>query len=119
MHASQTGHLVLATLHSNGAIDTINRLKHLGIPLHEMASQISLITAQRLLRKKKNNDYEGRFAIHEVLSIDDEIAAAITHQRALKPTLNERGFYTLKHAAETALKNKLTTQNEIDRVLGK
>ncbi|MBU1628569.1 MAG: Flp pilus assembly complex ATPase component TadA, partial [Gammaproteobacteria bacterium] len=49
--AAQTGHLVLATLHTNSAFDTINRLKNMGIEPYNLASAITLVTAQRLARK--------------------------------------------------------------------
>ncbi|NVK25372.1 MAG: type IV-A pilus assembly ATPase PilB [Gammaproteobacteria bacterium] len=49
--ASQTGHLVLTTLHTNSAVATINRLTNMGVPAYNVASAISLIVAQRLVRK--------------------------------------------------------------------
>ena len=49
--AAQTGHLVLCTLHTNGAWQTINRLLQMDIPAYQLASAISLITASRLVRK--------------------------------------------------------------------
>ena len=51
MHASQTGHLVLATLHSNHAIGCIDRLKLMNIPTYELIANIQCIIAQRLIRK--------------------------------------------------------------------
>ena len=118
MRASQTGHLVLATLHANSAIDAINRLRSFGVPPYEIASQISLITAQRLLRHKKDNGYQGRFAIHELLAIDETISNAILHQKSIVSMLNKLNFCSLKQSANFALKNNLTTQAEVDRVLG-
>ncbi len=50
-HAAMTGHLVLSTLHTNSAIATINRLLDLGVDPVLISSSITLITAQRLLRK--------------------------------------------------------------------
>ncbi len=49
--AAQTGHLVFTTLHTNSAHEALNRLMHLGIANFHLASSVSLITAQRLLRK--------------------------------------------------------------------
>lgn len=49
--AAQTGHLVLSTLHTNSAIDTIVRLKNMGIATFNIASSLSLIIAQRLVRR--------------------------------------------------------------------
>jgi type IV pilus assembly protein PilB len=49
--AAQTGHLVLSTLHTNDAPQTLTRLMNMGIPLFNIASSVILITAQRLARK--------------------------------------------------------------------
>jgi len=49
--ASQTGHLVLSTLHTNSAAETLNRLVDMGLPKYNIATSVSLIIAQRLGRK--------------------------------------------------------------------
>jgi type IV pilus assembly protein PilB len=49
--AAQTGHLVLSTLHTNDAPQTLTRLSNMGVPSYNIASSVSLIMAQRLLRK--------------------------------------------------------------------
>lgn len=49
--AAQTGHLVLSTLHTNSAPETLTRLISMGIPSFNIASSISLIVAQRLIRR--------------------------------------------------------------------
>jgi len=49
--AAQTGHLVLSTLHTNSAAETLTRLHNMGIPGFNIATSISLIIAQRLARK--------------------------------------------------------------------
>ena len=49
--AAQTGHLVLSTLHTNSAAETLNRLVNMGIPTFNIASSVTLIIAQRLARK--------------------------------------------------------------------
>ncbi|ORT48314.1 hypothetical protein ST37_19080 [Vibrio sp. qd031] len=48
--ASQTGHLLLSTLHTNSALETITRLVNLGIKPYNLAASLSVIIAQRLLR---------------------------------------------------------------------
>lgn len=48
--ASQTGHLVLSTLHTNSATQTISRLVNMGVPSYNIISSLSLIMAQRLVR---------------------------------------------------------------------
>lgn len=49
--AAQTGHLVLSTLHTNSAIETLTRLGHLGIPGYLLACALTLLIAQRLVRR--------------------------------------------------------------------
>lgn len=49
--AAQTGHMVLSTLHTNSAADTLARLMNMGIPAFNLASSVSLIIAQRLCRR--------------------------------------------------------------------
>ena len=49
--AAQTGHLVLSTLHTNDAPQTLNRLAQMGIPAFNIASSVLLIMAQRLARR--------------------------------------------------------------------
>ncbi len=49
--AAQTGHLVLSTLHTNDAPQTLTRLANMGVPPYNIAGSILLIIAQRLARK--------------------------------------------------------------------
>lgn len=49
--AAQTGHLVLSTLHTNSAAETVIRLANMGIEPFNLASSLSLIIAQRLARR--------------------------------------------------------------------
>ena len=49
--AAQTGHLVLSTVHTNSAPETINRLLNMGVPAYNIASSLTLIIAQRLARR--------------------------------------------------------------------
>ncbi|MEC9359847.1 MAG: type IV-A pilus assembly ATPase PilB [Pseudomonadota bacterium] len=52
--AAQTGHLVLSTLHTNDAPQTLTRLLNMGVPAYNIASSVTLIIAQRLARKLCN-----------------------------------------------------------------
>ncbi|MGE5385735.1 MAG: type IV-A pilus assembly ATPase PilB [Betaproteobacteria bacterium] len=52
--AAQTGHLVLSTLHTNDAPQTLTRLMNMGIPTFNIASSVLVITAQRLARRLCN-----------------------------------------------------------------
>lgn len=49
--AAQTGHMVMSTLHTNSASETITRLLNMGIPAFNVATSVSLVIAQRLARK--------------------------------------------------------------------
>ncbi|MCK0538833.1 type IV-A pilus assembly ATPase PilB [Alcanivorax sp. CY1518] len=49
--AAQTGHLVLSTLHTNSAPETLTRLRNMGIPSFNIATSVILIIAQRLARR--------------------------------------------------------------------
>ena len=49
--ASQTGHMVLSTLHTNSAAETLTRLRNMGVPAFNLATSVNLIIAQRLARR--------------------------------------------------------------------
>jgi type IV pilus assembly protein PilB len=49
--AAQTGHLVLSTLHTNSAAETLTRLQNMGVAGFNIATSVNLIIAQRLARK--------------------------------------------------------------------
>ena len=49
--AAQTGHLVLSTLHTNSAAETLTRMMNMGVPAFNIASSVSIIMAQRLARR--------------------------------------------------------------------
>lgn len=49
--AAQTGHLVLSTLHTNSAAETLTRLLNMGVPAFNVATTVNLIIAQRLGRR--------------------------------------------------------------------
>jgi type IV pilus assembly protein PilB len=51
MKASQTGHLVMSTLHTQDAPSALIRLRNMGVATYNLASSISLISAQRLVRR--------------------------------------------------------------------
>lgn len=49
--AAQTGHMVMSTLHTNSAPETVTRLRSMGLPAFNLATSINLIVAQRLARR--------------------------------------------------------------------
>lgn len=104
--ASQTGHLVLSTLHTHTTIGTLMRLEQLNISRDVLTSSLQLIVTQRLVRKlclhcrqppktsseqplsaaywqatgcqRCYNGYYGRTALFEVLSVSETLANLIT-----------------------------------------
>ncbi|NRH42930.1 type IV-A pilus assembly ATPase PilB [Pseudomonas sp. MS15a(2019)] len=60
--AAQTGHMVMSTLHTNSAAETLTRLRNMGVPAFNLATSVNLIIAQRLARKLCNKCKR----IHEV-----------------------------------------------------
>lgn len=53
--AAQTGHMVMSTLHTNSAAETITRLLNMGVPPFNLATSLNLIIAQRLARRLCSN----------------------------------------------------------------
>jgi len=49
--AAMTGHIVLSTLHTNSAIETIPRLINIGLPAYMLSASLGLVLAQRLVRR--------------------------------------------------------------------
>jgi len=137
IRAAQTGHLVLSTLHTNSATETITRLCNMGIPKIDIATSIILIVSQRLVRKccsqcanKKNllqglqcnncqQGYKGRIAVHEVVSINNKIKSMILSDLdiiSIEKCIREEGFYSLKTAGLRKISSGLTTLSEINNV---
>jgi type IV pilus assembly protein PilB len=79
--AAQTGHLVLSTLHTNDAPQTLTRLANMGIPLFNIASSVLLIMAQRLARRLcphcKAPEDLPREALREEGFLPDDIDAGL------------------------------------------
>ncbi|MDY7116731.1 type IV-A pilus assembly ATPase PilB [Halomonas sp. SSL-5] len=78
--ASQTGHLVLSTVHTNSAAETLTRLANMGLAPFNIASSVSLIIAQRLARRLCKHCKQPADIPHEVLEqqgfTPEEIAGA-------------------------------------------
>ncbi|WP_417345054.1 type IV-A pilus assembly ATPase PilB [Ferrimonas sp.] len=65
--AAQTGHLVLSTLHTNSAAETLTRLLNMGVPAYNIAASVSLIIAQRLARRLCRHCKQPELLAAEVL----------------------------------------------------
>ncbi|WP_432456058.1 type IV-A pilus assembly ATPase PilB [Agarivorans sp. QJM3NY_29] len=79
--AAQTGHLVLSTLHTNSAAETLTRMLNMGVPAFNIASSVSLIIAQRLARRlcehcKKSKIIEAHL-LPQIGFNQDQISAGV------------------------------------------
>jgi len=72
--AAQTGHLVLSTLHTNSAAETLTRLLNMGVPSYNVASSVSIIIAQRLARRLCNR-----------CKVEDEVPRAELEKQGFTP----------------------------------
>lgn len=138
--AAQTGHLVLATIHTHNTVETINRLLTMGIAPYQLASTIKLIIAQRLVRKLCEpckieinehfvenkagcelcfGGYKDRIGIFELLPILDNIAKLISSNASALDLLEkakENGLVTLLQSGTEKINQGITTLTEIFRV---
>jgi general secretion pathway protein E len=140
VQASLTGHLVLATLHTNDSVSAITRLLDMGIEPFLLSSSMLGILAQRLLRKlcphcrKQDAEgkwhavgcpkcsqlgYLGRTGIYELLEIDEPLRAAI-HARESEHKLRDlavaHGFRPLSEDGQRWVRSGATSQEELLRV---
>jgi type IV pilus assembly protein PilB len=94
--AAQTGHMVLSTLHTNSAAETLTRLLNMGVPAFNVASSVSLIIAQRLARRLcPACKIEEFFETPELKTIgftETQIAAGITLYKPVGCTKCTEGY---------------------------
>jgi general secretion pathway protein E len=67
IQAALTGHLVLATLHTNDAPSAVTRLTEMGIEKYLVEATVIGVVAQRLVRTMTDNGFKGRTGIYELL----------------------------------------------------
>jgi general secretion pathway protein E len=139
VQASLTGHLVLATLHTNDSAAAVTRLLDMGIEPFLLSSSLLGVVAQRLVRKLcshcKRQDgnvwhevgcekcahtgYQGRVGIYELLLTTDQIRAQI-HDRAseadIRQTALNDGMRTMREDGARWLADGTTTRAELLRV---
>ncbi len=130
--ASQTGHLVLSTLHSNNAFETIRRLKNLGVENDDIASSVKLIISQRLIRQLcdcnsksdcqfcHGSGFNGRIPIMEILEINPELRSKIAHGDSMdniKQSAENSGFQTLKTIGHQLIAQNLISASDAVSVL--
>ncbi len=140
VQASLTGHLVLATLHTNDAVASVTRLIDMGIEPFLLSSSLLGVLAQRLVRKlcvqcrraDGNGGWEavgcpacggsgfaGRTGVYELLTVDQALREAVHNARgehALRALAQARGFRTLREDGERLLAGGTTSAAELARV---
>lgn len=137
--AAMTGHRVLSTVHSTGAIAGLARLQDLGIGPALMASQLVAIAAQRLVRRLcpdcasqgqppfsdapgckacRGRGYVGRIPVVEVLRFDSIVREAVETGCGHGEIARRAGFVSIAERAWSAVLQGLTTVEEYRRVIG-
>lgn len=155
MEAALTGHLLIATLHTNDSAGAVVRLTEMGIEPFNVSASLIGVLAQRLVRRvcrecrveytpepdvlrrlglasdeirgKKlhrgvgcekcgGSGYNGRYAIHELLTVDDEISNAIVKEASaleIKELAMRRGMKTLREDGIMKAFEGVTTLEEV------
>lgn len=140
VQASLTGHLVLATLHTNDAPSAVTRLTDMGIEPFLLSSSLLGVLGQRLVRKlcvhcKRQDEagrwhpvgcpecgmsgYKGRTGVYELMVADDQIRALI-HAEAAESKLLEhaqtQGMKTMRDDGDRLVAEGVTSLEEVLRV---
>jgi type II secretory ATPase GspE/PulE/Tfp pilus assembly ATPase PilB-like protein len=138
IQASLTGHLVLATLHTNDAPSAISRLEDIGVAPYLINSSLLAVLAQRLLRRvckvcggsgKVNSvrcekcigsGYSGRVAAYEIMTMTDDLRSQVAKTAdavSIRELAVAQGFKPMRVDAFEKMRLGLTTDEEIRRVL--
>src|SRR3954452_5520152 len=140
IQASLTGHLVLATVHTNDAPSTVTRMIDMGVEPFLLSSSLIGVLAQRLVRKlcpncKKidargryhpvgclqcgNTGYKGRTGVYELMDVGDQIQALI-HGRAAEAEIaaaaEAAGMRSMREDGERLVAEGITSAEEVLRV---
>lgn len=145
IQASLTGHLVLATLHANDSLSTLNRLLDLGAPRYLIASTLKAVIAQRLALKlcekcKKEvilttqkvyeagsceecnlTGYKHRLMFNEILEVDEHMASMIAQNHPLadiETHAKQKGFERVYDNGMQQVQEGLTSLEELYKVTG-
>jgi general secretion pathway protein E len=141
VQASLTGHLVLATLHTNDAVSAVTRLIDMGVEPFLLSSSLLGIGAQRLVRRLcmqcrepdpvsggwravgclacNRTGYAGRTGIYELLVVDDAISALV-HRNAgegeIRMAALHNGMQTMRDDGQRWVLDGSTSADEVIRV---
>ncbi len=134
VHTALTGHLVLSTLHTTSALESILRLIDMGVEPYLIAATLHLVISQRLVRVTcadcagqnefcvscRGSGFRGRYVMAEVLSIDDGLRQLISSRASLQ-TMREyvlsSGFRTISEDAGEKVDWGVTSRAEVSKVL--
>jgi general secretion pathway protein E len=139
IQASLTGHLVLATVHTNDAPSTVTRMIDMGVEPFLLSSSLLAVLAQRLVRKlcphcrapgngawtAKGCDhcgftgYQGRTGVFELMAVNDHIRELI-HNRSAEADIREAalatGMVLMREDGERLVREGITSREELLRV---
>jgi general secretion pathway protein E len=124
IQASLTGHLVLATLHTNDAASAVTRLTDMGVEPFLLSSSLLGVLAQRLVRKLQipgdsRSGYLGRTGIFELLQVNDSIRDLI-HQKAAESEVRAAalacGMQLMREDGSRLVREGITSAEEVVRV---
>ena len=131
IQASLTGHLVLATLHTNDAASAVTRLTDMGVEPFLLSSSLLGVLAQRLVRKTcaachgagcsvcARSGYQGRTGIFELLVTDDKLRSLI-HRKSAEAEVREAalasGMVLMRDDGARLVAAGITTREELLRV---
>ena len=131
IQASLTGHLVLATLHTNDAASAVTRLTDMGIEPFLLSSSLLGVLAQRLVRKLctecggtgcahcGQTGYQGRTGVFEMLVTNDAIRAQIHNQAGeaeIRKAAQLGGMSLMREDGERLVQAGITSREELVRV---
>ena len=131
IQASLTGHLVLATLHTNDAPSAVTRLLDMGVESFLLSSSLVGVMAQRLVRRTcpvchgagcaacDQTGYKGRLGIFEMLVMDDALRTAVKDRQdasQIRRLAAAQGFRSLREDGARLVAKGLTTEAEVARV---
>lgn len=132
LQASLTGHLVIASIHANNALETISRLVDLKADPFLISSCLKLVMAQRLVlnfckeckgegcEKCSYTKFYDRSCIAELLEVDENISSMIFKKSDLneiKKYLNTIAFRTLLDDGKQKVKENITSLEEVYKVV--
>lgn len=114
IQAALTGHLVLATIHTQDAVSSVCRLIDIGIKNYLVSATLLGTLSQRLLRKKEG----GRVGVFEVFSLTEEVREIINKKYSKSNIKTAANFKSLLQNAKELQTKGVVDEKEIFRVIG-